>query len=420
MSTTLRRADSILGRFLRAAANSLPFLILALGTAAALQAQSAADAHKRPQTGSYSLLYSFQCNSQDGEYPWAGLIQDSAGNLYGTTPFGGDYSYGTIFKLSPGGTETVLHSFAGSPSDASSPEYGSLTLDAAGNLYGTSAYGGEFDYGTVYELTPADTESVLYNFTGGLDGAEPFGGVARGGGNLLYGTTYIGGTYGDGVVFKLSLEGAESVLHNFDGTSGDGALPASNLTRDSAGNLYGTTTAGGYSDAGTVFEVNASDAESIVYSFKGDPDGESPFGGGLLTDTAGNLYGATTRGGADENGVLFKLSSEGAEDVLLSFNGPTGGGAPIDGLTRDTAGNLYGTTQWGGSGAGCPGRQGCGVLFELTTGGTERVLHAFRLGSSSDGANPLGGVIVGRSGNLYGTLSEGGAYGCGAVFKYTP
>jgi uncharacterized repeat protein (TIGR03803 family) len=391
-------------------------MMLALGTTAALHAQQSAD---KSLAGTYSLLYSFQCGA-DGVGPSSGLIRDSTGNLYGTTNSGGQFGYGTVFKVTSGGTESVLHSFAGSPSDGSYPDLGSLTLDPEANVYGTTPYGGESGYGTVFKVTATGTESVVYNFTGGSDGGYPYGGVARDSAGNLYGTTYEGGTYYVGVVFKLTADGAESVLHNFGSSLTDGEYPTGNLTRDSSGNLYGATDRGGASSAGSVFQVTASGTESLLYSFKGYPvDGAGPVGGGLLRDTSGNLYGVTQEGGANTLGIVFKLTSAGTESVLLNFNGGTGGGDPIDGLARDAAGNLYGTTLGGGSGAGCP-YLGCGVLFELTTAGKEMVLHNFTLGSSSDGGNPWGGVVRDPSGNLYGTLSVGGAYGCGAVFKFTP
>ena len=417
MSTRLHYVNSISGKLLPAATSAL-LLILALGTTAPLHAQSDAQYAGKPQVGTYSLLYSFQC-SPDGGVPYNGLIRDSSGDLYGTTYTQGEYGYGAVFKVTSSGTESVLHSFAGPPSDGSYPQFGSLTLDGAGNVYGVTPFGGEFGYGTVFKVTAKGTESVLYNFTGGSDGREPYGGLARDSNGNLYGTTVDGGTYGYGVVFKLTPGGTESVLHNFDLSTTDGAYPLGNFIRDSSGNLYSTTYEGGASFVGTVFEVTASGVESLLYSFKGDPvDGAGPYGGGLLRDSSGNLYGVTDAGGANGLGVVFKLTPGGTESLLRNFTG-AGGANPFDGLARDAAGNLYGTASLGGLGAGCP-FEGCGVLFELTTAGKEVVLHNFMLGSSSDGAVPYSGVTRDPSGNLYGTLEDGGAYGCGAIFKFTP
>jgi len=428
MSTRLRHAKSISGKLLRAPVNAL-LLMLALGMGAAFHRNAGLKAspalHQpadRPPAGTYSLLYSFQCDP-DGDQPIAGLIRDSSGNLYGTTFRGGQDEYGTVFKLTSGGTETVLHRFAGGPSDGSNPHYGSLTLDANGNLYGTTLYGGEFNYGTVFEVTATGAESVLYSFAGSpSDGAYPYGGLARDSAGNLYGTTGGGGTDDEGVVFKLTTGGTESVLHSFVGSPTDGTKPSSNLTRDSSGNLYGTTYFGGAFSDGTVFEVAASGSERLLHSFEGSPDGSGPHAGGLLRDALGNLYGVTKWGGNGSgggNGVVYKLTPGGPESVLLSFTNGSGGGTPMDGLAADGAGSLYGTTEGGGSGAGCPKFSGCGVLFKLIKTGKEMVLHTFTINSSSDGAFPQGGVVRDPLGNLYGTLASGGAYGCGAVFKYT-
>jgi uncharacterized repeat protein (TIGR03803 family) len=397
-------------------------LVTALGAAAVVAARSAETPQvetdstlSTPQVGTYSLLYSFRGGS-DGCDPAAGLVRDSAGNLYGTTSSAGQFRLGTVYKVTPSGKETVLHSFAGS--DGEDPDIPSLTLDAAGNLYGTTPYGGEFGYGVVFKVMATGTETVLYNFSGGTDGSNPYGGVVRDSAGNLYGTIE-GGASGFGGVFKLAAGGKESVLHSFDGFSTtDGAEPSGGLVRDSAGNLYGTTEIGGQFGYGTVFRVTPGGSERLLYSFAGYPsDGAFPFGGGLLRDTAGNLYGVTYYGGETGDGVVFKVGAAGAEKVLLNFDGGSGGGQPYDGLTRDSAGNLYGTTNLGGS-APC-GYQGCGVLFKLSTTGKEMVLHNFAV-SSTDGWHPLGGVVRDPAGNLYGTLSEGGASGCGAVFKFTP
>lgn len=398
----------------------LLMLTMALEGSGSVLARSQSPDGAKSQAGRCSLLYSFQC-SPDGDEPESGLVRDASGNLYGTTLSGGQYSDGTVFKVTSSGTETVLHSFAGYPSDGSYPELGSLTLDAAGNLYGTTSGGGEFGEGAVFKVTATGTgtESILYSFcaqSGCTDGSTPFGGMARDNGGNLYGATDLGGTYDDGVVFKLTTGGIERVLHNFKSSPTDGAYPESNLIRDSSGNLYGTTYTGGASSAGTVFKVTAGGAESLLYSFKGSTgDGAQPQGGGLLLDTSDNLYGVTTGGGPEGIGVVFKLTSGDTESALLNFT-RAGGEHPVDGLAR-AVGSLYGTTGGGGLGTSC-GPYGCGVLFGLTMAGTEVVLHQFTLNSFSDGANPRGGVIV-ESGNLYGTLQQGGAYGCGAVFKYT-
>jgi len=418
MKTRTRRRIAIARKLTLASGTTLALLV-AFGEMAVVSARSGG----RPEVGTYSLLYSFQC-SPDGEYPEAGLVRDTSGNLYGTTYEGGQFGYGTVVEVTPSGTETVLHSFAGAPSDGENPSVASLALDPAGNLYGTTPSGGEFGAGVVFKWTATTGgEPILYNFTGGTDGGGPLGGLARDGAGNLYGTTQGGGTAGDGVVFKLTPSGAESVLHNFGQTPDDGKNPIGNLTRDSSGNLYGTT----YRDTdpfvyGTVFEVSASGTETLLQSFDCNPfghgcGGKLPAGTGLLLDKAGNLYGVTEVGGGYEDGIIFKVTPPSSYSVLLNFNG-SGGREPYDGLAEDAAGNLYGTTYYGGS-TTC-GAEGCGVLFELTTTGEEMVLHNFLFSTADDGFFPLGGVVRDPEGNLYGTLSGGGASGCGAVFKFTP
>ena len=414
MDTTRQHANSILGRPLRRLGNAL-VLILALGTAVTLRAQS----DDEPPVATYHLLHSFH-NSPDGCGPFAGpLVLDASGNLYGTTDTGGQFGKGTVFKVTPSGTETVLHSFAGPPSDGQYPVYASLTLDAAGNVYGTTPSGGNSSAGVVFRVTATGTESILYNFRGGTDGYNPSGGLVRDSAGNLYGTTAYGGTFGGGVVFKLTPSGAESVLHSFKNSSTDGVYPASNLMQDSSGNLYGTTPLGGAFFAGTVFRVTPSGSETLLHSFKGYPvDGALGFNnGGLLRDTSGNLYGVTGNGGRTGDGVVFKLTTTLTESVLFNFNGSNSGGNPYAKLAEDAAGNLYGTTLAGGSGRGCP-FNGCGLLFELSAG-KEIVLHNFTI-SSTDGAIPYGSLLRDSLGNLYGVLESGGAYHCGAVFKYTP
>ncbi|MGH9206790.1 MAG: choice-of-anchor tandem repeat GloVer-containing protein, partial [Acidimicrobiales bacterium] len=292
---------------------------------------------------------------------------DSSGNLYGTTGSGGASNDGVVFKLTPGGTETVLHSFAGGASDGSLPAAG-LIADSSGNLYGTTSEGGASNNGVVFKLSPDGTETVLHTFAGGSsDGANPRAGLIADSSGNLYGTTGSGGASNDGVVFKLTPGGTETVLHTFMG-GGDGAFPLAGLIADSSGNLYGTTESGGGTGCiagfgcGTVFKLSPGGTETVLYSFKGGPsDGAQPFAG-LYADSSGNLYGTTSGGGASRWGTVFKLSPGGTETVY-SFTGGSDGGQPVAGLIADSSGNLYGTIEHGGA-PGCSG--GCGVVFKLT------------------------------------------------------
>jgi uncharacterized repeat protein (TIGR03803 family) len=207
-----------------------------------------------------------------------------------------------------------------------------------------------------------------------------------------------GGGFGCGIVFKLDTANNETVLHAFTGTDGDGAIPYGRLVRDGSGNLYGTTSVGGANGLGTVFKIDSSGAESVIYSFAGYPDGANPYAG-LVMDNAGNLYGTTENGGASRFGTIFKIDTGGNVTVLHSFAGGTDGADPKSDLILDAAGNLYGTTFLGGSGSS-------GTVFELDTTNTETILWSFTGGS--DGGNPFGGLTLDANGTLYGTTENGG------------
>jgi len=397
-----------------------------------------------------ATLYSFPGFPGDGAEPQGGLIADAAGNLYGTA-FGGGIGngYGAIFKLTPTGTETVLHAFNGV--DGAGPD-GRLIADAAGNLYGTTTYGG-LNFGTVFKLTlnPDGTysHSILHNFAGSpSDGAAPHGLLADAAGNLFVATTAGGpsdcGGTGCGMVIRLTpnLDGTytESVLHTFTADNpvpagfggSDGQYPFGNLVADGAGNLYGTTYYGGGSDCdgygcGTVFKLTASldgtYSESVVYSFIGGRDGAAP-AARLLADAGGNLYGTTTQGGDDHEcltgcGTVFKLTPnlDGtySETVIHRFTGGSDGESPYSGLIADAVGNLYGTAYSGG--VFVPGCfRTCGTVFTLSPPGTFAVLHSFNF---DDGGNPIADLMADAAGNLYGTTTRGGANNWGTVFKLT-
>jgi uncharacterized repeat protein (TIGR03803 family) len=307
----------------------------------------------------FTVFYSFTGYPENGVSPFGSLVMDPAGNLYGVTQAGGSpppLDGGTVFKLDPSGNESVLHSFTGG--DGSIP-YAGLVIDTAGNLYGTTLFGGSSGYGTVFKLDPSGTETVLHSFTNsGGDGAYPFAGLLVDKVGNLYGTTDVGGSFGYGTVFKLDRSGTETLLHSFTNTGGDGAYPLAGLVMDTAGNLYGTTNDGGSSGYGTVFKLDSSGTETVLHSFTNSSggDGAYPFAG-LVMDTAGNLYGTTIQGGSSNYGTVFKLDPSGTETVLHSF-AYSDGAAPIAGLVMDPAGNLYGTTFEGGS-------SGYGTVFKL-------------------------------------------------------
>jgi len=357
----------------------------------------------------FSVLYSFcpAVNCPDGANPFAGLIIDKKGNLYGTAAGGGADGAGVVFKLAPDGTETVLYSFTVG-SDGFGPT-ADLIMDSSGNLYSTTENGGADGYGVVFKLAPDGTETVLYSFTGGSDGKYPEAGLIMDSSGNLYSTTLYGGAdkYGAdkyGVVFKLAPDGTETVLYSFTGGS-DGEYPQAGLIMDSSGNLYGTTERGGAYDDGVVFKLAPGGTETVLYSFTGSDGGAYPYAG-LIMGSSGNLYGMTPEGGAYDHGVVFKLAPGGTETVLHSFTGGSDGSEPQAGLIMGRKGNLYGTTYFGGT-------DGAGVVFKLASDGKETVLHSF---TGGDGVFPSAGLLMDKKGNLYSTTQFGGAYESGVVF----
>jgi uncharacterized repeat protein (TIGR03803 family) len=373
--------------------------------------------------GKTTILYSF-AGGATGSVPLAGLVMDGSGDLYGTTQQGGQHAHGTAFKLSTSGTETVLHSFGDKGNDGQDPQ-APLIIDSAGNLYGATLRGGAHDDGAIFKVATDDTETVLYSFGDTrTDGQNPGAGLVMDGAGNLYGTTEIGGAYGAGTVFELSAAGAETILHSFLalGMGSDGQNPQASLIMDGAGNLYGTTPNGGAGMAGTVFKLSANGTSSVLYSFGAatTTDGRTPYAG-VIVDSAGNLYGTTADGGATGrgpgDGVVYSLSAAGKETILCSFGGTAGDGVnPYASLVRDSAGNLFGTTRAGGaSGAGGPRRGG--TVFKVSPAGTETILYSFGAGGASDGSSPQATLVMDSAGNLYGTTSGGGAHGDGTVFR---
>jgi uncharacterized repeat protein (TIGR03803 family) len=352
----------------------------------------------------FNLLYSFAGGSSDGADPYHTLIQASDGNFYGTTLDGGTSSGGTIFEITPSGTETLFYSFASMP-------WAGLIQGSDGNFYGTTASGGTSGRGTVFKITPSGgTETVLYSFPAGS--SEPYTGLIQGIDGNFYGTTGANGTSDDGMVFKITPSGAESVLHVFPKTGSDGEIPYAGLIQGSDGNFYGTTYFGGSNGLGTVFKVTPSGTETVLYSFAGgSSDGEHPYAG-VIQGSDGNFYGTTYQGGASGFGTVYKITSSGTETVLYAFAGGSSDGAtPEAGLIQGSDGNFYGNTYLGGT-------SNLGTVFKLTPNGTETVLHAFA-GGSSDGANPSANLVQGSDGNLYGSTDAGGIGNDGTFFKVT-
>lgn len=364
---------------------------------------------------------------------WSGLTFDSKSNLYGVTTGGGDHGVGSIFEMTRNSkgvwTVTTLHSFDGT--DGSSPN-GGLIFDEAGNLYGTSPDGGAYDFGTVFELTPGSdgwTFTVIHSFCvqyGCPDGESPSAGLVVDNGGNLYGTAG-GGSYGWGVAFELTRGPrgwSETVLHSFAGPPNDGGELYDPLVFDGADSLYGTSRGGGLYGGGTAFKLrNGSDGwkDRVLHNFcaRGGtcPDGVWPLAP-LVFDSSGSLYGTTSRGGRTcygGCGTVFRLArnAEGrwVHTVLYNFAKPEEGFEPITGLVFDKAGNLYGTTATGGSGS-C--FDGCGVVYKLAPGTDGKwiytVVHKF---SSPSESPPDGTLLIDAKGNLYGTAFS-------VVYEITP
>jgi uncharacterized repeat protein (TIGR03803 family) len=378
----------------------------------------AAFASPRAQSQTFSVVHSFTSGT-DGENPLAGLVMDASGNLYGTTSAGGDFGAGTVFEYSSTGVESVLYNFTGG-ADGGSPEGSLLLIGTA--LYGTASSGGGSGAGTVFEVTLAGKETVLYSFKGNPDGSAPGAGLTRDSAGNLYSTTGFGGTSGNGTVFKLvhpksgSTVWTEQVLYSFGGTN-DGINPVAGVNLDSAGNLYGTTSAGGEYGYGNVFQLKLSGStwtENILHQFELLSDGGIAYAG-IVLDHAGNLYGATTDGGiggSDGGGTIFEMSpSDGGWTFTVLYSLPGWG---ISGSFRNLlvgSNRIYATTH-------CDGANSAGTVYELAhtaKGWTYTSLYVFTGGS--DGLYSFSNLVLDREGNLYGTTKQGGTYGNGVIFK---
>jgi uncharacterized repeat protein (TIGR03803 family) len=403
--------------------------------------------------GQGKVLYSFN-QSPDGNYPTAGLVRDAAGNFYGATPGGGDLGpqqcqaqptgCGVVYELTNSGgtwTQSIIHTFV--PGTDGINPFGNLIFDSAGNLYGTTQYGGTgcggfYGCGTVYELSPASggawTETVIYNFTGGSDGVYPEAGLIMDSAGNLYGTTGFGAnsacnTLGCGTVFKLTRgtggTWTESLLYVFQGGA-DGGEPRSEVVFDAAGNLYGNTAIGGDLTCnppygcGTVYKLSPASGgwtETALHTFEGGISGFFP-NSGLTIDKLGNLYGNMSSGGASGYGYVYRLIPRAggifAFNSVYSFD-LTHGGRP-ENTPLVSGGIVYGTASaGGGNNKLCP--SGCGGVFKLLPTGSGIHYAFLGFGISSNGAAPMGNLIKDPVGNLYGTASAGGAHGYGTVFE---
>jgi uncharacterized repeat protein (TIGR03803 family) len=369
----------------------------------------------------FRLLYTFT-GGTDGGNPWdAPLLHD--GMLYGTTWQGGINDYGVIYQLDiHTGAETVLHTFQGGTTDGAKPDAG-LTRDAAGNLYGVTDAAGTYNSGTAFQLQPSGN-LILSSFTGANGGGPQTTLVGDGHGNY-YGGAYFFGPRDNGTLFRMDPAGTITLLLAFNNVDGGGPKFGPLVLRN--GDLYGTTFYGGKYNLGTIYRLNlANGKETVLHSFSG-PDGAYPVAG-LTADSTGNLYGTTTSGGAHEGsncigqapgcGTVFKLANSDTLTTLYSFSGTGDGSGPQGAPSLDSQGNIYGTTNQGGSVVPQVCEFGCATVFKIDPRGNFTVVYTFT--NSADGLGMYAGVTIGSDGTLYGSTPGGGAFNNGTIFAIQP
>jgi uncharacterized repeat protein (TIGR03803 family) len=376
--------------------------LLGVGTAIASYAQT------------FTTLVNF--HGTDGANPQAALVQGIDGDFYGTTRFGGDNGNGTAFKVTPRGTLTALSFCTQANCGDGARLLGALFQTTEGNFYGTTFAGGDYNYCTVFRLTPNGTLTTLYSFCAQAncsDGGFPSAGLVQATDGNLYGTTYINGSGGVGTIFRITPDGTLTTLYTFctQADCADGGEPAARLMQATNGRLYGTTLAGGSNGYGTVFEVTQNGSLTTLYSFCGQSscaDGLQP--SQLLQAGDGNFYGtARYGGGRSGNGTVFRVTPRGTLTTLHRSCAQTAcldGAQPVGGLVQATDGNFYGTTESGGA-------TGVGTVFKITAEGTLTTLHSF---DCFDGCYPYAALVQGTDGNFYGTTYAGAA-GSGTVFR---
>jgi uncharacterized repeat protein (TIGR03803 family) len=394
----------------------LPAASAALALAAVLV--SAVITTRSAQAQTFTTLYSF--DSTHGQQPYAGLIQGTDGNFYGTTGYGGANSDGTVYKITPGGTLTTLYNFCSQSNcaDGDAPS-GELVQGTDGNFYGATQGGGANGDGTVFRITPGGTLTTLYTFcsqSNCADGDNPYGGLIQGTDGNFYGTTLLGGANSYGTVFKITPSGTLTTLHSFDSTDGD--CPNGALIQATYGNFYGTTVFGGalncatsnYSGCGTVFKITPGGTLTTLYTFCSQgtcTDGEWPYAG-LAQGTDGNFYGTTFLGGVNGDGTVFRITPGGTLTTLYNFCSQSNcadGSQPYGGLVQGTDGNFYGTNF---------AANGDGTIFRITASGTLTTLHGF---DGTDGQYPEAALMQATNGTFYGTTFYGGANALGTVFS---
>ena len=368
-------------------------------------------------------LHSFVGPPSDGANARTRLVQGNDGNFYGTTFNGGTGNSGTVFRISPSGSYTSLYSFVGSPTDGAHPG-GWLAQGSDSNFYGITFAGGSTNLGTVFRVSPSGSETNLYSFKGfPIDGQQPTAGLVLGNDGNFYGTTSSGGTFSNGTVFRISASGSYTNLYSFKGAPTDGLQPEGGLVLGSDGNFYGATFFGGTSTncgavgCGTVFRISPSGSETNLFSFGNYTNDGAVADSPLVQGSDGNLYGTTFDGGASTNcgatgcGIVFRINPSGSgETNLHSFGGfPTDGSQVFSGVMQGSDGNFYGTALAGGTFSN-------GMVFRISPSGSYTNLYSFK-GFPNDGGQPLGGLVQGSDGNFYVATEFGGANNQGAIFE---
>ncbi|PYO58778.1 MAG: hypothetical protein DMD83_02265, partial [Candidatus Rokuibacteriota bacterium] len=390
------------------------------GTTSAGGAAGGGTVFRMDAAGTLTTLHSFACNSTEGCQPAARLIQAGDGTFYGTTVSGGAANQGTVFKIDGAGTLATLHAFTCSSTEGCGPQ-ARLVQASDGNFYGTTAAGGATGGGTVFKMDGAGALATLHSFVCGTDGCRPFAGLIQAGDGTFYGTTSRGGTApgpsgGDGTVFKMDAAGTVTRLHSFgcESTLPDGCQPRADLILASDGFLYGTTDAGGTAtpNGGTIFKMDAAGAFTPLHSSFACGSGGGCHPGALVQAGDGNFYGVTW-GAAGFRGTVFRMTAAGSLTTLHSFGSTTEGDQPLAGLIQASDGKLYGTTSFGGTRAS--GMFGFGTIFSIDGAGTLTTLHAFEC--LSEGCSPSTRLLQASDGNLYGTTADLGPAGGGTVFK---
>jgi uncharacterized repeat protein (TIGR03803 family) len=400
------------------------------GTAAYGGSNGVGTVFKMSTSGVFTLLCSLRTNNIDGQHLEAALVEGSDGDFYGTTAYGGASGGGTVFKITPTGVLTTLRSFTGSGTDGSEPT-APLIQGPDGNFYGTTAYGGTRGSGTVFRITPQGVWTNLHSFTNGIDGALPWAALVLGTDGNFYGTTYSGGTYGYGTIFTITSAGALTPLYSFSNGT-DGGEPYAALVQGDNGNFYGTSHGAsnlypGTNSIGTVFEITPWGYLTTLYSFTNGVDGANPTAG-LILGKDGKFYGAAELGGiigwggsigqigrilagTQGWGTIFTLTQDGGFAPLFVFAGGSEGQNPGAGLIQAANGLFYGVTERGGT-------NDDGTVFQMSADGTVTPLYSFT--AKSDGAVPIASLTQGIDGNFYGTTYEAGLSNAGAIFKITP